>query len=114
MSAITTHVLDTAKGRAAGGVHVLLAQRAESGEWQSISRGITDADGRLRTLLPDGKPLTPGVYRLTFDTEQYFESQGTRWFYPEVVVVFETAPGESHYHVPLLLSPFGFTTYRGT
>jgi 5-hydroxyisourate hydrolase len=114
MSAITTHVLDTAKGRAAGGVHVLLAHRADGGEWQSISRGITDADGRLRTLLPDGKPLTAGVYRLTFDTEGYFESQGTRSFYPEVIVVFETAPGESHYHVPLLLSPFGFTTYRGT
>ena len=114
MSAITTHVLDTAKGRAAAGVHVLLERRDDSGEWQSISRGSTDNDGRLRTLYPDHQPLQPGVYRLTFDTERYFEAEGVPGFYPEVSVVFETAPGEKHYHVPLLLSPFGFSTYRGT
>jgi 5-hydroxyisourate hydrolase len=114
VSAITTHVLDTGKGRPAGGVHVLLELRNDAGEWQSISRGLTDADGRLRTLLPDGQPLTAGVYRLTFDTERYFESQGATSFYPEVAVTFETAPGEKHYHVPLLVSPFGYTTYRGT
>lgn len=114
MSAITTHVLDTSKGRPAGGLRVLLEQRDESGEWESISRGTTDGDGRLRTLYPEGKALAPGVYRLTFDTEQYFESQGVSAFYPEVVVVFETAPGEKQYHVPLLLAPFGFSTYRGT
>ena len=114
MSAITTHVLDTARGRAASGVHVLLDRRGDAGEWQSISRGSTDLDGRLRTLYPDGQPLAPGVYRLTFDTASYFEAQGVTAFYPEVSVVFETAPGEKHYHVPLLLSPFGFSTYRGT
>ena len=111
---ISTHILDTAKGRPASGVRVLLEQRSESGDWQSISRGTTDGDGRLRTLYPEGKPIAPGVYRLTFDTARYFESSGTRAFYPEVVVVFETTPGESHYHVPLLLSPFGYSTYRGT
>ena len=111
---ITTHILDTAKGRAAAGVQVLLEFRGEGGDWQSISRGTTDLDGRLRTLYPDAKPLAPGVYRLTFDTGRYFEAAGTSAFYPEVVVVFETAPGEKHYHVPLLLSPFGFSTYRGT
>ena len=114
MSAITTHVLDTARGGAAGGVHVLLEQRADTGEWQANSRGITDADGRLRTLHPEGTPLAPGMYRLTFDTGRYFEAQGVAAFYPEVSVVFETAPGEKHYHVPLLLSAFGYTTYRGT
>lgn len=113
MSAITTHVLDTALGRAAAGVQVLLEFR-EGGEWQSMSRGTTDLDGRLRSLYPEGQPLAPGVYRLTFDTASYFESQGIATFYPEVSVVFETAPGEKHYHVPLLLSPFGFSTYRGT
>lgn len=114
MSAITTHVLDTARGRAAAGVHVLLEQRGDNGEWQSINRGTTDGDGRLRTLHPDQQALAPGVYRLTFDTGRYFEAQGITAFYPEVSVVFETAPGEKHYHVPLLLSPFGFSTYRGT
>ena len=111
---ITTHILDTARGRPAAGVQVLLDLRGESGDWQSISRGTTDLDGRLRSLYPDNKPLAPGVYRLTFDTGRYFESIGASAFYPEVVVVFETAPGEKHYHVPLLLSPFGFSTYRGT
>ena len=112
---ITTHILDTAKGRPAAGVQVLLEFRGDSGDWHSISRGTTDLDGRLRTLYPDSKPLTPGVYRLTFDTGRYFETVGaSAAFYPEVVIVFETAPGERHYHVPLLLSPFGFSTYRGT
>jgi len=114
MSAITLHVLDTARGRPASGVRVLLEQRANDGQWLSIGSGATDGDGRLRTLYPEGRPLLQGVYRLTFDTARYFESQATGAFYPEVVVVFETAPGETHYHVPLLLSPFGYSTYRGT
>lgn len=111
---ITTHILDTAKGRPAGGVRVLLEQRSDTGEWQSISRATTDGEGRARALYPEDRLLAPGVYRLTFDTGRYFESQGVSAFYPEVVVVFETASGEKHYHVPLLLSPFGYSTYRGT
>ena len=111
---ITTHILDTSKGRPAAGVQVLLEFRGEGGDWHSISRGTTDLDGRLKTLYPERRPMTPGVYRLTFDTEGYFETQGVAAFYPEVVVVFETAPSETHYHVPLLLSPYGFSTYRGT
>lgn len=114
MSAITTHVLDTAKGRPAAGVQVLLEHRGEGGEWQAISRGVTDVDGRVRALHPDERPLTPGLYRLKFDTGRYFESQDVEAFYPEVVVVFEATPGEGHYHVPLLLAPFGYSTYRGT
>lgn len=114
MSAITTHVLDTARGRPAAGVPVRLEQRGRSGQWQPVGRGDTDEDGRLRDLYPADVPLTAGVYRITFQTHGYFESLGVDAFYPEVVVVFETAPGETHYHVPLLIGPFGFTTYRGT
>jgi 5-hydroxyisourate hydrolase len=113
MSAITTHVLDTARGRPAAGVPVRLEQQ-QGREWKTVGSGDTDRDGRLRSLYPDGTPLAAGVYRLTFETRGYFESLGVAAFYPEVVVVFETAPGEAHYHVPLLLGPFGFTTYRGT
>ena len=111
---ITTHVLDTARGRPAAGIFVLLEHLAGGGEWQAVGRGDTDADGRLRTLHPGDRPLAPGVYRLKFDTGRYFEAQGTAAFYPEVVIVFEAAPGEAHYHVPLLLAPFGYSTYRGT
>lgn len=114
MSAITTHVLDTSRGLPAAGVPVLLESRAGSGDWHAVGRGETDADGRLRTLYPEGTPLAPGLYRLKFDTGRYFESQDVATFYPEVVIVFEATPGEAHYHVPLLLAPFGYTTYRGT
>jgi 5-hydroxyisourate hydrolase len=114
MSAITTHVLDTARGRPAAGIPVRLEHRGRGGEWQAVGRGDTDDDGRLGSLYPAGVPLTAGVYRITFQTHGYFESLGVDAFYPEVVVVFETAPGEPHYHVPLLIGPFAFTTYRGT
>lgn len=114
MSSITTHILDTALGRPAAGVHVMLDRRADDGRWETVGRGHTDNDGRLRTLYPGADPPAPGVYRLTFDTQRYFESLDVEVFYPEVVVVFETQSGETHYHVPLLLAPFGFTTYRGT
>lgn len=114
MSAITTHVLDTARGRAAAGITVRLERRSAAGEWQPLGHGHTDQDGRLRTLYPDGSPLTAGTYRITFETRAYFSALGTATFYPEVSVTFETAAGETHYHVPLLISPFGFTTYRGT
>lgn len=114
MSAITTHVLDTARGRPAAGVPVVLEQSVGDNRWQTMGRGETDLDGRLRSLMPDAATLTPGVYRLIFDTRQYFEAQGTGTLYPEVIVVFEATPGESHYHVPLLLGAFGYTTYRGS
>ena len=113
MSSITTHVLDTALGRPAAGVAVMLDRRADDGRWDTIGRGHTDNDGRLKTLYPGNDAPTAGVYRLTFDTQRYFESIDLDAFYPEVVVVFETQAGETHYHVPLLLGPFGFTTYRG-
>lgn len=114
MSAITTHILDTALGRPAAGLMVMLDRRSDDGQWETVGRGHTDNDGRLRTLYPGSDPPAPGVYRLTFDTQRYFESLDVEAFYPEVVVVFETLAGETRYHVPLLLNPFGFTTYRGT
>jgi len=114
MSAITTHVLDTSRGCPAAGIPVLLEHRGGAGDWHAMGRGDTDDAGRLRTLHPDGTPLAPGLYRMTFHTGHYFEAQDVPTFYPEVVVVFEAVPGEDHYHLPLLLAPFGYTTYRGT
>ena len=113
MSAITTHVLDTARGGPARSVSVLL-ERSEADAWTTIGGGQTDTDGRLRTLMADSVELTPGIYRLTFDTRRYFDAAGVRAFYPQVIVMFEVTDADAHYHVPLLLSPFGFSTYRGT
>ena len=111
MTGITTHVLDTTRGCPAAGVPVVL-ERAEDSGWQAVGSGITDADGRVSDLLssaPEG-----GRYRLTFDTGAYFGSLGVAGFYPEVSVTFVVARGEGHCHVPLLLSPFGYSTYRGS
>lgn len=113
MSAITTHVLDTARGRPAAGVAVRL-ERVDDGTSTTLARGATDADGRLRDLLPGGTPPESGSYRLVFDTAGYFAAQGTEAFYPEVAVVFRVRDGGEHHHVPLLLSPFGYSTYRGS
>lgn len=114
MSAITTHVLDTARGRPAAQVPITLDRRARDGTWQRLGQGTTDGDGRLRTLLPVGVALERGVYRLTFDTGFYFSSLGLEGFYPEASVAFEVRAPEEHHHVPLLLNPFGYSTYRGS
>jgi 5-hydroxyisourate hydrolase len=114
MSAITTHVLDTAHGRPAAGVRVALERLENRNDWRLVGRGETDADGRLRTLMPEAESAPPGIYRLTFDTAAYFATQGITAFHPHVTVTFEVVQGEAHYHVPLLLSPFGYTTYRGS
>jgi 5-hydroxyisourate hydrolase len=111
VSAITTHVLDTALGRPAIGVRVVLERRDARG-WAEAGRGETDADGRLGDLL-DG-PLLAGEHRLRFDTGAYFGAAGVRGFYPEVSVHFSVERPEDHHHVPLLLSPFGYSTYRGS
>ena len=114
MSAITTHVLDTSRGRPASGVPVRLELETADGSWKQIGKGTTDADGRARDLLPDGFALHGGVYRLTFETGAYFAAQETEGFYREVVVVFTIRDPAQHHHVPLLLSPFGYSTYRGS
>jgi 5-hydroxyisourate hydrolase len=113
MSAITTHVLDLSRGRPADGVPVVLKRREGTG-WKDVARGTTDADGRLKNLMPEGESLRPGTYLLLFDTEKYFERTGIAAFYPEVSVVFSVRLAGSHHHVPLLLSPFGYSTYRGS
>lgn len=113
MTAITTHVLDTSRGRPASGIHVELESH-DGHAWQRVGQGVTDSEGRLRSLAPEDVPLAGGVYRLTFDTAAYFGAQNTAAFYPRVLIEFTVAEGESHYHVPLLLSPFGYSTYRGT
>jgi 5-hydroxyisourate hydrolase len=112
MSGITTHVLDTARGCPAAAVPITLERREPAGAWRSIARGVTDADGRLRTLT--GPEIETGTYRITFDTGAYFVASGTEAFFPEASIVFEVRDARQHYHVPLLLSPFGYSTYRGS
>lgn len=114
MNGITTHVLDTARGRPAAGVPVMLESRSEEEGWRIVGRGATDADGRLRDLAPADFILSEGDYRLTFDAGAYFAATGTEGFYTEVVVSFVVHDAASHYHVPLLLSPYGYSTYRGS
>ncbi len=115
MSAITTHILDLSLGRPAEGVAIVLSVRdGAGGGWRELGQGRTDADGRLRTLLPTGQALAPGTYLLRFDTGEYFANGQTKCFYPEVTIVFRVDEPGGHYHVPLLLSPFGYSTYRGS
>jgi 5-hydroxyisourate hydrolase len=114
MSPITTHILDTSQGRPARGVAVRLERLGDGREPRLIGQGATDGDGRLRDLLPAGAPLEEGVYRLVFETGAYFGQQGVEAFYPEVAVVFQVRDAGQHYHVPLLLNPFGYSTYRGS
>jgi 5-hydroxyisourate hydrolase len=113
MSAITTHVLDTSRGRPAGGVLAVL-EASEGGRYRELGRGTTDADGRLKGLLPAGERPPAGTYRLTFDTGAYFAALAVESFYPTVSIVFEVRDPAQHYHVPLLLSPYGYSTYRGS
>lgn len=113
MSPLTTHVLDTALGRPAAGVAVVLEMQHDGG-WTELARGTTNADGRIPNLLPDGTRLQTGTYRLTFETGAYHRAQGVRGFYPQVQVVADLDAAGGHYHIPLLLSPFGYSTYRGS
>ncbi len=112
MPQITTHILDTTRGRPAAGVLIVLTQQDGAG-WCELGRGETDTDGRLKTLLPTEAPLPLGIYKLTFHTQAYFQREGGTTFYPFVDIVFDLASTE-HYHVPLLLNPFGYATYRGS
>src|SRR5260370_41715496 len=113
MSHITTHVLDVSPGRPAANVSVILETQTARGDWTEAARGATDADGRLREWAA-AKPLSPGIYRLTFDTRFYFTARKIASLYPQVVIVFEVQDAQEHYHIPLLLSPFGYSTYRGS
>ena len=108
MSGITTHVLDTARGRPAIGVPVLLEVQEESG-WREIGQALTNEDGRIELL----SEATMGIYRLTFKTGAYFQAQEIEGFFPEAIIVFHVRDAK-HHHVPLLLSPYGYSTYRGS
>ena len=110
MSQVTTHVLDAAFGTPAVGVGVTLDRQTPDG-WSEVGGGATDADGRIAELGPDRAEA--GVYRLTFATGDYFEATRRPSFYPEVQITFRVS-GTEHYHVPLLLSPFAYSTYRGS
>jgi 5-hydroxyisourate hydrolase len=120
MSAITSHVLDISQGAPARGVPVILElgtpaeDSAKTERWTVIGSGVTDEDGRVTTLLQADAVLAPGRYRLTFDTAAYFAARSVEGFYPLVTVVFTVWDAREHYHVPLLLSPFGYSTYRGS
>jgi 5-hydroxyisourate hydrolase len=116
VSRLSTHVLDTALGQPARGVAVrldMLPSAAAGGGTVIVSTTATDDDGRVADLL-EGAPLAAGVYRLTFQTGAYFAATGRAAFYPRVQVTFEVTAPEQHHHVPLLLSPFGYSTYRGS
>jgi len=113
MSKITTHVLDISLGRPVANVPVLLEAQTPEGGWKKKGRGTTDTDGRLKELA-GGKALAAGIYRLTFDTSEYFAARKIAGLYPEVSIVFEIRDAQEHYHIPLLLSPFGYSTYRGS
>ncbi len=105
---ISTHVLDTARGTPAAGISAVLEVKAGEA-WREVGRSATDADGRIRSFVPVGQTLTAGTYRLRFETAAYQTG-----FYPEVVITFAVTNAAQHYHVPLLLSPFGYSTYRGS
>lgn len=113
-SPITTHILDTARGRPAAGVLVTLERRGGNGTWVQLGRGTTDGDGRIADLLPAGSALEAGGYRLLFAVGSYFRATGTESFYRTIPIVFEVVHVHQHYHVPLLLNPFGYSTYRGS
>ena len=113
-SRISTHVLDIAQGRPARGIPVTLEGQGLAGIWKLLGKSRTDADGRSNDLYPSNQRLQPGVYRLTFEVTTYFRSQQVTSFYPEVVVIFNLSDAGQPYHIPLLLSPFGYSTYRGS
>jgi 5-hydroxyisourate hydrolase len=113
MSGITTHVLDTSRGRPAVGVPATLEVEAAGG-WKLVGKGTTNSDGRITDLTSNEAQSVAGVYRLIFDTGKYFSDQELEAFYPQVTIVFRIEDPAQHYHVPLLLSPFGYSTYRGS
>ncbi len=114
MSPITSHVLDTSRGRPAAGIVVVVEAGRGADTWRELARGVTDGDGRIAQFTPALLPLEQGRYRLRFFTGAYFTAMGVHGFYPEVDVTVQIDEPAQHYHIPLLLSPFGYTTYRGS
>jgi 5-hydroxyisourate hydrolase len=114
MKGISTHILDMVQGKPAGDVPVRLEKQNASGEWRRLASARSDQDGRCAQLLPEGEDLSPGVYRLIFDTGSYHAARKVDALYPAVEVTFRVRKGETRFHIPLLLSPNGYTTYRGS
>lgn len=111
MSQLTSHILDTSTGKPAPGIDVILSQWQD--EWIEIAQSVSNADGRVTHLLPDETILVAGTYKLTFQTKPYFDHWRVDTFYPWIEIVFNINTTE-HYHIPLLLSPYGYSSYRGT
>jgi len=112
MSPVTTHVLDTSSGKPAPEITIILYFFKED-NWDEIASGITNKDGRISDLFKKETSLEKGIYKMKFETGDYFKQRGLKNFYPQVEIIFEIDSDE-HYHIPLLLSPFGYTTYRGS
>jgi 5-hydroxyisourate hydrolase len=114
MKGISTHILDTVHGKPSKDVPVRLEKQNTPGDWRLLTSARTDQDGRCAQLLPEGENLSPGVYRLIFDVGSYYSLHKIDALYPVVEVTFQARTGEAHFHIPLLLSPNGYTTYRGS
>lgn len=109
---LSVHVLDLQSGQPSAGIKVTLEQRAGE-QWRQLASGVTNAQGRIAALYPEGKTIAAGEYRIVFQTGEHFASQGKPSFFPRIPVEFKVDNPEQHYHIPLLLSPFGYSTYRG-
>ena len=114
MSKISTHVLDQTAGIPARGVAVRLERITADGVVTAVAKATTDDDGRVGTLVPEGMKVSSGTYRLTFETAAYWHARGLPSFFPVVTIEFEIADTKTRHHVPLLMSPFGYSTYRGS
>lgn len=113
MSQITTHILDTALGKPAQGVAIQLSTWVNN-QWQVLAHGVTNQDGRISGLLPNDQVLPAGRYQMRFELESYLKQSGQAVFYPYAEIIFQIVGDGQHYHIPLLLSPFGYSTYRGS
>ena len=112
MSQVTTHILDISKGKPAWGISVILYEQIAH-EWFQLAKGLSNTEGRLNNLLEEDEELAPGVYKMSFDIKSYFNAEDIEAFYPTVEVIFEVRT-MGHYHIPLLISPYGYSTYKGT
>lgn len=113
MSPITTYILDITTGLPGAGISAVLERRTHSAGWQAIAEGITDVNGRINELLSVREAFLPGHYRFIFETGPYFLLRSIECFFPQITVSFVVKDVRQHYHVPVLLSPFGYSTYRG-
>ena len=112
---LSVHVLDLQSGQPTAGIRVTLEERNGDGsnDWRALAAGVTNAQGRIAALYPEGKTMAAGDYRIVFETGDHFKREGKATFFPRIPVEFKTEAGVAHYHIPLLLSPYGYSTYRG-